>query len=250
MEQMCSGRHLAAPRDQREPLRPEEWADRSFCCSLGLWWVEIQTPGVRMGEDPDPRGQDLHPSPWVMTALRCCHVSFRDAAVSCCVIGFFLICSMIYEEVRVDQTCLCSRARRHSVHSYTLPCLIPVVSVCLCFHQPSAPAAPCHSVVHVLNVATCTFASQYQGVLDTCTHIAAHYGLSRPHSIPFEVILTNKAKPECETCLIAGRNLQQDQASQEEVPGNGFDHHLWSLHDSSSKSLWNRQHSHEIRSGL
>lgn len=32
-----------------------------------------------------------------------------------------------------------------------------------------------------------------------------------------------------QTCLITGRNLQQDQASQEGGVGKGFDHHLWSL---------------------
>lgn len=93
-----------------------------------------------------------------------------------------------------------TQIKRACFHVRWLSCPIPVVSVCLCFHQPSAPAALCHSVVHVLNVATCTFASQYQGVLDSCTQedIAAHYGLLRSHSIAFEVALVNKAKPECE----------------------------------------------------
>lgn len=80
----------------------------------------------------------------------------------------FLICSTIDWILRVDHirhTRLFSHAMYHSVLDapYTVSCLIPVVCVHLCFHQPSAPAALCRSVMQVLDVATCTFASPVSG---------------------------------------------------------------------------------------
>lgn len=106
----------------------------------------------------------------------------------------FLICSMIYEDLRVDQTRLCSRAWRHSVHVFLPdPCgsCVFVLPPAIC---PRCSVSFCRARTECGHMHLC----QPVSVSWTQEDIAAHYGLLRPHSLPFEVVLMNKAEPECE----------------------------------------------------
>lgn len=175
---LTAGRHLAAPEDQREPLRGEAGASRG--CDGG----------------PDPRGQDLHPSAPTSGAA--------TLTVSCCVIGFSLICSTICGELRAGPTRLLSRARLAPLRAlHTLSCPVPVVSVCLCFHQPPAAAAPSHPVVHVLNVAACTCTFGRPG------HMHSHRCSLWAKAVSFTAHLPNKRRKPSAGPGLAGGKCQE-----------------------------------------